>query len=118
MSDQTSGQRAIHLLRRHGFGATDSGSNRSGGSHAGMADITGRRIVVQLDGGGNLLRATPVGDWTSSIELAIPGWRLGSGVRTVEELAELLERVPPDSCDGYCTGLQHRETCPAYVVVY
>ena len=116
MGTITTGLRAMQALFDAGFRATSSGP-LSDGSYAVMADIEGRTIKVELNADGDLMRATTMGSWATDL-MRDHGWSQPPFVRTVDGLERLLIGADDAKCDGWCTGLQHREACPAHVVVY
>lgn len=90
MTDRTTGQRAISLLRQAGFGATAAGPTRGGGSFAEMADIAGREIAVYLDAAGELVNAIPMGEWAREMARDLPIWTNRPYADSVLELETLL----------------------------
>lgn len=113
MTEQTTGQQAVNLLYATGFRGMDSGPLPDG-SYAVMADIEGRTIKIELNADGDLVRAIPWDSWSRNL-MRDHGWSRQPFVTTVESLGALLAEA---ECDGWCTGLQHREACPAHVVVW
>lgn len=91
---QTTGEAAVEILTAAGFRTTDT-RRAPDFFRQTMTDIEGNTIEVKMSTAtGELIRATPRGEWRKRLEAAYPAWPQRPYVSTVNMLERMLRVCP------------------------